>query len=95
MRQLFISGPAHFDRRAAIATVAPVALVPVEAFTRAAIITHKNLSLLFLISRRESHAFLFELLSFGGRLTTAFLFLCSFRWRHLCQGKFPNRHAGQ
>ena len=74
MRQLFISGPPHFDRRPAIAVVAPMAFMAVEAFTRAAIITHKNLSLLFLISRRESHAFLFELLSFGGRLTTAFYF---------------------
>jgi hypothetical protein len=55
MIQAFIARPSHLDRRSTITVIAPMTLVPVETFPRAATVAHENVGLLFLVSRRKSH----------------------------------------
>jgi hypothetical protein len=72
LSQFFIPGSAHFDGRAAVAIVAPMTLEAIESFACATTVTHKNVGLLFFVSRRKSHAFLFEILAFSGCLKVPF-----------------------
>jgi hypothetical protein len=72
LRQLLVARPAHFDGPAAAAIVAPMALKPIKPFARAAIIAHKKIGLIFLVSGINRHDFLFEILMSNGRLTSSF-----------------------
>ena len=72
LSQAFIAGPTHFDRRAARAVVAPMALVTFQSLARAAIVAHKNIGLLLFIAGMKRHNFLFEILRFRGRITSSF-----------------------
>jgi hypothetical protein len=53
--QVLVARATHFDRGAAGAAVAPVPLVAIEPFARAAVIAHKKIGLLFLMSGMKRH----------------------------------------
>jgi len=56
MGQLLIPGATHFDWRIAVAIIAPMSFMALEAFSCAAIIAYEKISLLFLVSGKNRHA---------------------------------------
>ena len=68
MSQSLVASPAHFDRGSAVAVIAPMAFVAIEPLAGAAVVAHKKVGRLFLMSRMNGHNFLFGILVVGGRM---------------------------